>query len=110
METSKQDWDWAAMRPWSKAMFRREHRLAVAVLARVANADELYAQAIADHLRLHQTEVAEHLRDLQQAGLLKPSGKKAPTSPKGGRPGIIYTRAPDTFWDCLEAAGERFRS
>ncbi len=97
------------MRLWSKSVFGRDHRLAVAVLARIAGREELYAQAIANHLGLHQAEVAQHLQDFVAAGLLEPSGMTASPSPKGGRPAVIYRRTDDDFWRCIDALGSRFQ-
>ena len=80
METS---WDWAAMETFSKSVFRQEHRLAVAVMARAAQPQELYAQAIAKKLGLSQPEVRKHLRDLAEAGLLTKRTQKGPDVAQG---------------------------
>jgi len=108
METAP-DWEWDKMRPWSKAVFRKDHRLAVAVVATVARPRELYAQAIADRLGLEQAEVRGHLRDFEAAGLLKKSEEKGPVSGAGGRPAALYARTEDEFWTCLAKLGDRFR-
>jgi predicted ArsR family transcriptional regulator len=106
METS---FDWKQMRPLSKSLFRKDHRLAVAVVAHSAAPQRLYAQAIAEELGLDQGEVAEHFRDFEDAGLLTRTKQRAPVSAKGGRPGQLYARTDDEFWHCLEQLGERFR-
>jgi len=104
------DLDFAAMRAWSKAMFRRDHRLAVAVAAIDAPPGELYAQAIAKRLGIPQAEAARHLRDFEELGMLTPSTKKADRAgTDGGRPGIAYDRTKDDFWKCLDELGDRFR-
>jgi predicted ArsR family transcriptional regulator len=107
META--DWDIEGMRTWSKTVFRRDHRLAVAVASLEAGKRELYAEAIAEQLDLTSKEVGTHLRDFERAGLLVPSKMKGPTSKQGGRPGGLFVRTQDDFWNCLQELGERFR-
>ncbi len=104
------DWDQEEMRRWSKTVFRNDHRLEVAVLAQAADQEsELYPQAIADALELHQAEVRKHFQDLVRAGLLERTDKKAPTAGRRGSAGKLYARTEDDFWQCLSELGERFR-
>lgn len=99
-----------SVRRVSKALFRKEHRLAVALAALEAHPDRLYAQAIADDLDLPQREVSLHLRDFEQAGLLQRKGSRAPNRKGPGRPGILYSRSEDDFWTYVASLKARFRS
>ena len=94
---------------WSKTVFRKEHRLAVALAANEAQPERLYAQAIADDLGLPQREVSLHLRDFEAAGLLQRSGRPSPSERRPGRPGILYSRSEDDFWTYIASLGQRFR-
>jgi hypothetical protein len=109
METSGVDWDWNAMRRWSKPMFRRTNWLPVAVLARHAAAEELYAQSIADRLRIDQPQATDTLRDLIAMGALERNPDvRPPIGPRGGRPGTCYRRVEDPLWHYVETVGRRF--
>ena len=108
METQT-DHDWDAMRKWSKAIFRRDHRLAVAIAAISAEPGKLYAEAIASELGIAQTEAARHLEAFESVGMLQRDQTIRKSGPQGGRPGAAYSRTTDDFWNCLEELGERFR-
>lgn len=103
------DLDWDAMRNWSKTIFRRDHRLAVAMAAISAEPGELYAEAIAGRLGITQTEAARHLKAFESVGMLERDQMPPKPRPQGGRPGGAYARTSDDFWICLEKLGERFR-
>ena len=105
-ETS--DWDFSAMEAWSKAVFK-PNRLSIAVLAKASRPEDLYPSSIAKRLGLSPDTVGDHFRDLSDAGLLAKSKAKAAASRKGGRPGELYVRTEDEFWNCLQELGERFR-
>ena len=96
------------MRAWSKAVFRNDHRLSVAVAALTTEPGELYSQAIADELAITQAEARKHLAAFESVGLLEVDPRIGDRE-GAGRPPRSYRRTDDPFWRCLEELGDRFR-
>jgi len=101
-------WNWEPVVARSKALFGSPHRLPVALLVSLAEADELYAACIAEAAQIDRKEAAREFEHLQSADLLIPVSREIKPRPRG-RPAQFMERRDDYAWSALQALGERFR-
>jgi predicted ArsR family transcriptional regulator len=107
MSLNVANWRWDEVRARSDALFGSPHRLRVALLASVADADELYAARIAEEADIGRKEAVRELAHFEAAELLV--AVTATHRPRRrGRPARLFERR-DEAWNALQALGERFR-
>lgn len=92
----------------SEALFGSPHRLRVALLASLADADELYAARIARHAEIDRKEAVRELAHFEAADLLAPV-VRVPSKSGRGRPARFLERRDEAAWKALQALGERYR-
>ena len=108
MSLKDADWRWEEVRGRSAALFGSPHRLRVALLVSLADAEELYAARIARAARIDRKEAVRELAHFEEAELLVEAGR--PAEPRRrGRPARLLQRRDDEAWAALQALGERFR-
>ena len=108
MSLNEAEWRWEEVRARSEALFGSPHRLRVALLASLAESDELYAACIARAAGIDRKEAVRELAHFEAAELLvEISGSPRPR--RRGRPARVLERRDDDAWAALQALGERFR-
>jgi len=108
MSLNRANWRWDEVRARSDALFGSPHRLRIALLASVADADELYAARIADEADIGRKEAVRELAHFEAADLLVPvTATQRPR--RRGRPARMLERRDEEAWNALQALGERFR-
>jgi hypothetical protein len=108
MSLNDADWRWDEVRGRSQALFGSSHRLRVALLASVADGDELYAARIARAAEIGNKEAVRELAHFEQAELLVEVTAR-PGPRLRGRPARLLERRDEAAWAALQALGERFR-
>lgn len=108
MSLNDANWDWAAVRTRSEALFGSPHRLRMALLASIAADDELYAGRLAPAAGIDRKEARREVADFEAAGLLVAAGEP-PGPRKRGRQPQMLTRDDNEAWAALQILGERFR-
>lgn len=103
--------DLVKMRAWSHNVFGSPHRLPVGLAAARAAPNEFYAAQIAEQAGIDRRQAGRLLDDLSGAGMLRQvSGPDHSARYQGrGQPPTYFERAPDDFWECIVALGERYR-
>jgi hypothetical protein len=111
MSLKDASWRWSEVAVRSDALFGSPHRLRVALLVGIADADELYAAKIAHEAGIDRTEAMRELAHFQAAEMLVPAAR--PPKDQGqrgrGRPPQYLQRRDEQAWAALEALGARFR-
>jgi hypothetical protein len=102
------NWNWEPVVARSKALFGSPHRLPVALLVSLADADELYAACIAEAAEIDRKEATREFKHLQSADLLIPVSREIKLRARG-RPAQFMERRDDYAWSALQALAERFR-
>ena len=92
---------WRALETESAALFGSRLRLPIAVLASLADSDELYAARIAGVAEVDRKEATRELSRLQTVGLLVPGS--VVDSGKPGRPAQLLERRNAQAWEALIA-------
>jgi predicted ArsR family transcriptional regulator len=108
LKEAKLCWHWEAVRERSEALFASPHRLRVALLAAVADPQELFAAEIARAAEIRNMEATRELAHFEEAGLLVPASVE-PALTARGRPARLLERRDEQAWEALQALGERFR-
>lgn len=108
MSLNEAEWRWKDVRARSEALFGSPHRLRVALLASLAEGDELYAARIARAAGIDNQEAVRELAHFEAAELLV-EVSRSPRPRRRGRPARMLERRDDEAWAALQALGERFR-
>jgi RES domain-containing protein len=98
---------WRALETESAALFGSRLRLPIAVLASLADPDELYAARIAGVAEVDRKEATRELSRLQTVGLLVPGS--VVDSGKPGRPAQLLERRNEQAWEALIALAARLK-
>lgn len=108
MSLNQANWRWDEVGGRSYALFGSPHRLRMALLASLADGDELYAARIARAAEIGNKEAVRELAHFEQADLLVEVTRRPGPRPRG-RPARLLERRDDEAWAALQALGERFR-
>lgn len=98
---------WRGLETESAALFGSRLRLPIAVLASLADPEELYAARIAKAAEVDRKEATRELSRLQAAGLLAPGPVADSASP--GRPAQLLERRNENTWEALVALATRLK-
>jgi predicted ArsR family transcriptional regulator len=109
MSLNQAEWRWDDVRARSVALFGSPHRLRVALLASLAEGDELYAARIARAAQIDNKEAVRELAHFEAAELLVEVSRAPATTRRRGRPARLLERHDEEAWAALQALGERFR-
>jgi hypothetical protein len=108
MSLNHVEWRWIDVRRRSRALFGSPHRLAVVLLASIADDDELYAARIAGRAGIDRQEAVRELRRLVAADLLVETDRVR--TGERGRPARFLERRDLPTWQALQALGDPYRS